>query len=802
MPKPQVIMINREQLRLSIIKWLSLVEIQATRVLTLTSSFAELAEDDPKSILLDALPEIEYPQPSFPLLAHLFDTGRANSALAYSSLFKNAIFEDPYHRDASANPETHLSLARESCIMESSTPGQSYIAIAQPLIDYIKRYKMSEAHLAKINIIKESFFLPSIGAERDFYFLSVPTPLVDITLCELAKIGALPNRDKQLLLLGSRTEKPREIREQTIAALSMLVSSEQALDKHLRLLEPPHQHRRELIKRLKSLNAHYSHKDGHEQRKLYLNLLLKIITNLDLEDSRAITPSQRWQYQLAHGRMLELLEEVEDMLYPCFLRIIDACLDEGLMLYPIQYDSKLHKPDAAMQANRLRGFIRNMVGVTPEMATFRSSAMQALSNALELSVDLIARKEQNQALTLFAEASIYFEWHQSIVQFFNVPVEDGETALSLFTNAQGHTKEYPYSNQMIYDVYVAQFISNLQLNDGQIHKVDVNGFVNRQLHIRRQQNCLSSRPLMVILDNTMCPFDAPYLPAFLNRFNKAIKAGHMCVLVAHSGNKYLHLGTDKALAALLYGYFNPKAFIPIASRINLELSENRLGDFNPYDPTILLTLGFLEQGQRLLLHYDRLIRQRCDGIFKLVPFSLMHKKNFIRAHVPFLHIPERACFLKRWDEKVNAGFISFQIQSQPFLIMPRYFNIFLQMIDTLLSNHGIKLREGFGFNLTTYTAISNYVGEHESDVFFRISIGTEDFQALKNAMRQLCDLFDKINRIMQALLKEANLDLTDQAWERKQFNCMKSITTIIKQVETQRAMMLEDQPTHAPMLMP
>lgn len=378
--------------------------------------------------------------------------------------------------------------------------------------------------------------------------------------------------------------------------------------------------------------------------------------------------------------------------------------------------------------------------------------MQAITSSIQLSLQSSYQKRGEAPVRVFVDKFSYYELFLTLNRIFKtIDYEIGEH-LSIEINSEGLATNTEFKEDVIYDFYIASFESNVMINASQIQFVDLNAFVEKQFLLRQKAGHKTDRPLMVLIDNTMSDFDETYLPFFLMQFEDEINKGLLCVLVVHSGNKYLHVGTDKNLAALFYGYYNPHHFPVIDEVISTELAENRMGDLGFNDPTVLLTLAYIQHGLEEILQFSPLIRNRTLHVFNnIVPVKLLSREGFFAIDNPLSNATYQGLSKSCTLLQNSSGFWVVQCLGCAFP-MGGFENMLMEKLDLLLNELGMTARDGFGFDETTYA----YISVSDQPGALRISIGTESVHSIELSMKTLCDFLLRANALVDKYTQEFN----------------------------------------------
>ena len=712
----------------------AIFEAQSARVMTICSDFTSF----------NHLSSI--------LLGQVFDAGRANSSLPDFLNHGTAFFHDLYHREMLFHSHHFFTLGEESCIQPTSNKDIKLIPVVSESVSFIYHYFLAKydgrfiPKLMRLNMPVK--YTPRI---EKVWFMQIPIDVnSDTIMHDLGLLGALPNRDLQLNFFLIKFKTLGELRDYYFTIMS--AQYDEKFPKNLpnmSLLTTKAsflQQKTALLARLNQLNR--SQREGFEveQRLFYGRFLMKLIDAINFDSSTCNRQLLRLA-SLALRRLDSMLEHSMSLSYPTFLRTIEACLDEVSILLTLRQH---HEPKTALQfANTAKQFIRDTVGFEPQMATFRSSGMQSVWSALMMSLSFLHHKEANKPMSLFITHAVYFEVANVMNILFNLQTNKPDTDLSIkilgdmaSTSFQG--QPFAYHAAVMYDACVLNFESNILVTQTNIEFIDINAFVEHQFHLRHQAQ-EHDKPLMVIIDNTMSDFDETYLPFLLMQFDNQIHAGQLCVFVCHSGNKYLHLGFDKGLAALLYGYYNPHFFARIDNTINQELLHNKLGDFSNDSPTVLLTDAFITHGKNDILAFAPLIRERTLRVFSVIPQELMDGLGYFTVDHPISNASYRDLPSSCHMLKNSCGFIIIHAHVGRFFRDDPIHEDISDYLNELFIAVDISARSGFGFNQTTQIQIGS-VGYPSA---IRISIGTESLDDILAAIKTLCAYLTNINAMMK-----------------------------------------------------
>ncbi|CAM2744419.1 hypothetical protein [Legionella worsleiensis] len=726
---------------------------QAMRVMTLSAGFSALGKckmELPKELSIADIPPASFARGSAKLLYQMVDTGRANSGIPQYKKHGISLFHDAYHREAFFETNAVLSLTQSSCIIATPDSTKKLIPVVRFLLPLIYRYLLMKSGGQGIyTFIRHLLPIKHLKCTEHVVLIQIPGEETNNILHHLGMLGALPNRDWQLKYFAERYDSVTEMRDRYLYLMSILyIDQIPQMDQALRIKNTHGSYEEQKNTLLMHLNHHnqcYRTGMEKEQRLFYSQFLTKLIHAISFDEATSDLQLQLHSL-FSLQRIKKMLKNSTALSYPAFLRTIEACIDEITILLTLLHYNQ--EAEAASQTSEIaKQFITDTVGITPQMMTLRSSAMQAIWSSFDMALAYFRDKEPDKPITVFIPHTIYFEVVNILKKLFHLPLYQHEQDLSTAISSNIFStdfigEEIPYSSDVMYDLIITNFESNIQFNSNGIEFTDINALVENQFRLRRVKQ-EHDKPLIVIIDNTMSDFDDVYLPFFLMEFNEEINSGTLCVLISHSGNKYVHLGTDKALAALMYGYYNPYYFTQMDALINEELRWGP-GDFDYSSPTVLLTKAFLKHGKEEILAYSSLIRQRTWHVFNSIPKELVNNSGYFTIDNPvsnatYKHLAPSCTTLQN-----SCGFIIIKCNKNAFFAGNIHNHIFTS-VNRVLMESGIEGRDGFGFSQTTKV----YIRMPGSADAIRISIGTESLDDIVASIRLVCDYLIEINKIME-----------------------------------------------------
>ncbi|MDI1351919.1 MAG: hypothetical protein PSV35_03975, partial [bacterium] len=321
---------------------------------------------------------ITLPSSSSSLVGCILDVGRCNSFIPLSN-FGFSYFQDYYHREAHFLGKNCFSLIKESCIGSSQ---ETLIPIAAHLLPLVSRF-------VGLNALRQQSFSNSHEAHPKIWFVIAATQSADKVLHMLGRLGALPNRDWQLANFSLGFNQVNEIADAYIKKLThehyqlrSLFDEQNALPYFSSSCEDKI---KELIDSIRLLKKGYSPSFQAEQRFFYLNFIEKLLLAFKHLHTGV-------QARLALARMDKLLQQTTSNNYTIFLRTIEALINEFLILKLLEQEK--HPKTAQMLMEEIKAFIIQTVDAAPQMATFRTSAMQAISSSLQLAFTIFDSKRK------------------------------------------------------------------------------------------------------------------------------------------------------------------------------------------------------------------------------------------------------------------------------------------------------------------------------------------------------------------------------------------------------------------------
>lgn len=712
--------------------------VQTRRLLSLSADFSEFKEDAvTKKILLSDFPILDISKTTPTIRSQLLDHGRANSFLLEQK-YSNSFYQDWYHREAAFGGQGGFNLVTTASVLNTQYESTKLIALDVQSIIRVSLYLVHKKIVPNEALIFQP--IPFFGT---IPVLKVHRSDLNDSLHDLGMLGALPSRDWQLnFYCLKKVDNLAELRDlyfKMIKGLSRFPIGEINLDKPIAIEFSYQQKKEEIIKHLESLVEHFSKDLEDEQRGFYCQFLIKLLRPLSFIEKR-LDKQEEMQLLLSLQRLHKVLKPIQSLSYPNFLRSIETSIDEITLLLSLQNSQVNHS--ATSVSENLKQFLEETVGLRPTMATLRTSGMQAIWSSLQLALTFyMNRDEKLPSLTFMISQTAYFEIFGILELVFNIS-RFGQDIYLEATDEYSINALIPHRGR-IYDLYIGNFESNILLNSNYTRFTDINAFVRNQFELRDKENC-ANRPLILLLDNTMSDFNEVYIPSLLLEFEKEIEIGRLALIISHSGNKYLHLGSDKALAGLLYGYYNPLRFASIDNEIQHELLTNQLGSFESDSPTLLLTQAFMQYGKNEILAYSAMIRRRTAYLFeKAIPAELIGDSTYLTIDSPFCL--NSAKVLESYSSCLNnTGFIIIKINDKYFPGEDVHSQILgdLQVLSKILGIHG---RDGFGFSQTTRVVISR--PGYPSCI--RYSIGTEALDELVKKFSCLCNYLLMMNLIME-----------------------------------------------------
>lgn len=733
-------------------------DVFVRRIFTLSADFSDLDIGKQEDILLKHLPCLDFDRVSPVLL----DQGRANSYVL-KQRYDISIFKDLYHREALMLDKTHFCLVSLTCVLNTRHSSTKAIVFDSSLLSLVRSCLRQRGIDPDYHISNSK--IPFLKDNQDpVALISVQDSTVHHVLHDLGILGALPPRDWQLKAYKAKTfPDSNAIRAwylRIIKYLSGFEPNEATLSTPLVIPSDFKAKKNEMLAFLNDLLIYYPSDVMEEQRHFYCKIIMNLLQPIHINEAE-LDKQQYIQALLTLHRLEALLQGIKSYTYANFLRMIEAGIDEIIILLDLQ---KNNAEQSAHQVSvDIKQFIEETVGLKPQMATLRSSAMHAINAALTGCLNFFERqKQQDSKIYLYVSKAAYFEIFSTLTLLFNTTEAAVDACIRITPKDNLFLgKSVPVFTDNIYDFYMGNFESNVRSNEAELVFTNINAFIANQLLLRKRRNC-PERPLIVIIDNTMSDFNEVYLPYLLQHFEPEIVRGTLGILIIHSGNKYIHLGTDKGLGALLYGYYNQGKWSCLDNEFQNELDNNKLGSFSPCDPTVLLTQAFLKYNKDDILAYSTLIRWRVANLFKNIPTALLDVDNYYIIDSPFFTIREEEARL--FGRINNAGFINIRVNSKAFHgSEEKVHENILQDLLNLLTIMGIHPRDGFSFSQTTFIDIRLLEGVFPHNI--RISVGTEAMELLCQKFNFLSQYLLMINKVMAPFCLTKAVDMSKNLTE-------------------------------------
>src|SRR5690606_22828556 len=151
----------------------------------------------------------------------------------------------------------------------------------------------------------------------------------------------------------------------------------------------------------------------------------------------------------------------------------------------------------------------------------------SISTVLLACLNYLSSKKE-PAIYVKAAKSAYFEIFSILNLLFKLTSYEKDLSMMLVEKKGAYeAKKLSPDFTRIYDVYIGNFESNVQLSSNQLIFTNIITFTENQFLLRKSQGKLH-KPLLLILDNTMSDVNEIFLPTLLNQFKNEIALGRLC----------------------------------------------------------------------------------------------------------------------------------------------------------------------------------------------------------------------------------------------------------------------------------
>ncbi|MFA5960800.1 MAG: hypothetical protein WC785_09815 [Tatlockia sp.] len=710
------------------------------RFYALTSDYSAYNPTEGETLKVLEFPLVDFSNTSLRLLSLALDGGRQNS-LIFGQQYAIPSFLDEYHREAGTHANKTFSLCKAVCI---NTLKDNFKAIAFSTLVYDLVYIsfLSGSNKNEHSLVKNTLERPEWNTTLQYQSISVPTRLLDSSLHELGMLGSLPNREWQLrrmLLCHTSMDSLRAFYFNLLKPCSNYPWREIQLPETVTVTFSLEEKKRAIIKTLSEQQASVINNPVVEQRYFYLQLIIVLFNAISFEKEQQ-HQSNKVQLALSLLRLEDLINSSENVNYKSFLRIIEAMVDEILVLQSLIFKENEFSSTMIMQA--VQQFIKESSGLTPTRATMRSSGMQAIWSCF---VNCLAfYNKKNTSINLWVSDKSFFQIFTVLEKLLHTRFKMGSVSVTIDIKNYFANKPLVFTPYAMYDLFIGGLESNVMLeySHHQSHYEEVFNFIFNQMRLR-QENNIKNRPLLVIMDNTMCDFDLKSFASLIHHFESEIALGNLAFFASQSGNKYLQLGTDKELAALLYCHFNPLVLPELDMIFQKDAQNNVVGDLDPNSATVVLTKAFLERAHELILRFTPLIRNRTAVLFdRVVPRELLDKNNYFFTEAPSCNYSSGLMAIKSnkthfYGEDINPDIIN--------------------NVGVLIRFTGIDLRDGIAYSQSNYTLIAG----PEISICIRISFGTESLAVIAKSLYFICQSLLLINGYMNQYRRNNQAILPD-----------------------------------------
>jgi len=634
----------------------------------------------------------------------------------------SGLFADPYFRlgqDGTSISDTQsIPTARKSVyktayqFLKTDNPDEIVI----PIVD--------EDIVKKILIPFVVRFDEGYVAGLTFKTLIVKKEDADKVIDRLGIAGQLINKTTALWIAANSCDF-----EKTFKELMLQMSNMQQDEFHQYLegmINIPVEHDAKTIQRSILYDLNNVKEIYHSSELFYLKLFRKIIGAVVIDE--AIEGPIQKEIQLSFSRLKIILESALMNLddYESFILCIEYAFDE--IIYIVSLCQKYLKED-------IRQILTNWIKVELEldkisktltpMVALGQSGMYLLTHLIYAAIDEILNAEDFISGNLYVQTGAHFEI-KSIVDYRLRPKNDilqYELCYS-FDNKQCSIDGYN-KNQFL-DVIVSAFNENISNKSRDYNSNDIAKMIKMQLKIRKKFGFLGKKRLILIIDTTLNNFDDSKIAYILMKYEEQVQSGQLAILTLQSLNKYFHMGFDKLPAGLGIGFYNQQNF----GCIDAFYKKNSFNYDFYYDPIPKMIAHLVKYASSDIIEYQNRILGNSRFIHNhLIPHELKDPVLCISIHQPYT----RDIF------KDISKFIIMQINI-PKNEKNDVFDMLKYVVKNLMSFIGIRHRDGYGFNLTTYASV---------EPMLRLSIGTEPKADLKKMFSALMASCSELNTILE-----------------------------------------------------
>jgi hypothetical protein len=543
----------------------------------------------------------------------------------------------------------------------------------------------------------------------------------------LSLVGQLVNKTTALWIAANNRDFEKTFKE-LMLEMSNMQSDE--FDKYLEeTINIPEKHGAKTIQ-LSILDDLNNVKEIYNESELfYLKLFRKIISAVVIEKTAKI-PIQE-EIQLSFSRLKTILKLALINLdhYESFILFIEYAFDE--IIYIVSLSQEYSKDDVRQILTTWIKVELQLDGINQimsPMATLGQSGMYLLTHLVYAAIDEILNVENFISGKLYLQRGTHFEI-KDIVDYRLEPKDDlnkYEICYS-FDNKQCLIEEYN-KNQFL-DIIISAFNENVSKKSNVYNSNDMVEMIETQLDIRKNLGLYQKR-LIVIIDTTLNNFDDSKINDILMLYEEQIQCGQLAILTLQSLNKYFHMGLDKFPAGLSVGFYHQQYF----EYIDAFYKKNTFNYDFYHNPIPKMIAHLVKHASPEIVEYQNKILKNSSFVHDLlIPHELRDTNQFISFHHP----------CTRDIYKDISKFIILQI-NMPNEERKKVLDKLIYVITHLMSFMGVKRRDGYGFNLTTYASIGP---------MFRLSIGTESQSDLKKIFSALTAFFSELNMMLE-LYKE------------------------------------------------
>lgn len=472
------------------------------------------------------------------------------------------------------------------------------------------------------------------------------------------------------------------------------------------------------------------------QQFFYMKLFSNLIEHLAIDDIKG--EKQTEQAQLAFSRLEYILNKGMENInnYELFIIYIEHAFDEIIFLNAL---SEKYKKEDIRQL--LTDFIQEQYMLEkkdiPAHIALGGSGIHLLSNTISKALEEVEDNKEFKNGRLYIQNQAYFEIPIILGYKFGkrIPTVSSKDICILFDSKTQTVEEY--SQNALMDVMVCAFQENVSFLTDKFGSKDIHKLIDEQLQLRDKIN--SDKRLIVIIDTTINAFDDQQMSLLLIRYEEEIRSGKLAIMTVHSLNKYFHMGFDKMPAGFSSGFYNKDLYPKIAEFYETEW----LGGYLEDEPTPQMIAHLVKYATPQIIEFNNIIKGNSRYIHEeLLPKELLDasKQKFVSVYCPYTS----DIYQDIW------GFLTFKIDDKGDLkelseLVRNNIKIILELIN-------VKSRDGYGYIKTTSSTINQNTAAGLIEIF-RLSIGTESPQELKNMLAPLFNYLYEVNETIELYAK-------------------------------------------------